>query len=356
MLIAYSMLYLKQAQIQERVLVSHLIIPTIAISVLHVAHSLDAAIELALCPDVMGSNDRPSSEIFVKHFISFESEVASDMSLTKDFWGSELSLQGTETNVSFGTSYSSASDLPVTLPSPPSGNGHAIGNLLPQWSIQDESVVNVDPTPTIVEKPYENSFVCPVFEECKEDWLSNSSNAPNSTSLVMHVTEAGPPPPTPLLSCSSNLSCHAATQVVIVSQCASQDEEIESAQSLCGCSISYCRSQSKLSRFGCRNAVRYRCKKCSTSFSRYPDLKRHMNAAPCGEGVRCTVCTKLLCRKDALMRHLYRRDGLNPCSRLLEEKQISKEAVTSGRVTRQDIGTAMEIEAAFKRYENSIDD
>jgi hypothetical protein len=56
------------------------------------------------------------------------------------------------------------------------------------------------------------------------------------------------------------------------------------------------------------------------------------------------------------MRHLYRRDGLNPCSRLLEEKQISKEAVTSGRVTRQDIGTAMEIEAAFKRYENSIDD
>ncbi|KAI7819567.1 hypothetical protein BC939DRAFT_400229 [Gamsiella multidivaricata] len=172
----------------------------------------------------------------------------------------------------------------------------------------------------------------------------------------MHVTQAGSPPPTPLLPCYSNLSYHAAKPIVSVSQCPSQEEEIESAQSLCGCSISYCTSQSKLSRVGCGNAVkslRYHCAKCFKSFTRHPDLKRHMKVAPCGERVPCTVCTKLLCRKDALMRHLCTRDGRNRCSRLLEEKQISKEAVASGRVTRQDIGTAMEIEAAFKRFENS---
>lgn len=269
---------------------------------------------------------------------------------------SGISFQGNESSYDFGTSNLCATFPPVALPL--TGAESVIGNLLQPSTIQEERFLKMEPEPTVEKESYDNSFVHPSIEEWGQDCLSKSGRLPSCTDLVMQVPSNAPPQVTPLLSCTSDLNCEGNERVLDLPLCSfEEDDDIECERLVCRCSISYCHIQSKERHIGCGRIVKkksvYYCKKCFTTFTRQPDLNRHLRGSRCGERVPCRVCKKLLCRKDAVMRHLCRRDGRNRCSRFLEDKQISKEAVASGRVSREDLGTDMEIEAALTKYENS---
>jgi hypothetical protein len=311
--------------------------------VIHDSYSVDVAILLGVYADIFGRDDGTRG---------FESDIASrEMSFTPEFCIPELPFQGNETSHVFDTSELSASAIPPILPSTSTGSEYMIGNLLPPSLIEEECPI---PALSDTEEPY--SSVCPSVEEWKEEWMSESTGASSSTSLHMQESSAASPLGAPLLSCSSNSTCHRYEQVLNLLRCSLLKEEIECARSLCRCRCRPVESHECRVDFGkiVKKSPSIYCKKCYTSFTRQPDLNRHMRGYSCGgQRVPCQVCKKLLCRKDAVMRHLLRKDGRNRCSMLLEEKQISKEAVASGRITRGEIGTDKEIEAALKRYGDS---
>ena len=102
-----------------------------------------------------------------------------------------------------------------------------------------------------------------------------------------------------------------------------------------------------------RGAVKpdvYNCRVCWRPFTRRPDCTRHERFTCVRKVFDCIVCKKKLCRKDSLMRHLSRNDGINTCSKVLEAAGISNEAVGSRRARRRDLGTEEEIDAVLKRY------
>jgi hypothetical protein len=71
----------------------------------------------------------------------------------------------------------------------------------------------------------------------------------------------------------------------------------------------------------------------------------------CGSRIfSCIVCQRCLCRKDSLMRHLTRNAGRNPCSKVLDDAQIGYDAVAARRVSRSELGTDRQIEAALNSY------
>ena len=250
------------------------------------------------------------------------------------------------------------SAFPVLSPSP--SPGPAIEGLLQPWCVEDGGFISVESVAK------EESYFFPVLHPSVDSWKqgckSNSSaflgtTIINNTSLVIRASLAGSPIDRSLSSCSHRSCTDENDRVVNLPPHSQQDATLlygrDEAERNPGI-LSYCLDQPMDRRIVQeRTADWHQCGVCWKRFRRKPDCTRHEKFTCGSDDFGCIVCKKDLCRKDSLMRHLTRNAGRNPCSMVLEDAQISNNAVASRRASRKDLGTDREIEAALKRYERS---